>query len=86
MFRECFGDIIIVKMLAAPDIQGRMWYGTYEGGVAYRTSDNKWDYLTTDDGLACDSCWGIWCDDDGTMWFTSQAGAQSLDLKAFRRK
>jgi len=69
----------------APDVQGRMWYGTYEGGVARRDSRGRWEYYTTADGLACNACWGIWCDDDGLMWFTSEAGAQSLDLKAFRR-
>jgi ligand-binding sensor domain-containing protein len=69
----------------APDVEGRMWYGTYEGGVACRDRDGHWRHFTTRDGLACNSCWGIWCDDDGTMWFSSQAGAQSLDLKRFRR-
>jgi len=68
-----------------PDLEGRMWYGTYEGGVACRGLDGTWQYYTTADGLACNACWGIWCDDDGTMWFTSEAGAQSLDRKAFRR-
>ncbi len=68
------------------DINGHMWYGTYEVGVARRTADGEWQYFTTDDGLACNSCWDIWCDNDGTMWFTSQAGSQSVNLNEFQRK
>ena len=68
-----------------PDTKGRVWYGTYEGGVCCRDPDGNWECFTTNDGLACNSVWGVWCDDDGTMWFTTCSGAQRLDLKAFQR-
>ena len=51
--------------------------------MACHDLQGRWKYYTTADGLASSACWGIWCDDDGTMWFTSEAGAQSLDRKAF---
>lgn len=74
-----------VEAIAA-DTTGRLWYGTYEGGVCYRNSNQDFTYFDTSNGLASNTCWGIWCDDDGTMWFSSQAGAQSLDLKKFSRE
>ena len=55
-----------------------------EGGVACRDAAGQWQYFSTADGLCCNSCWGIWCDDDVAMWFSTLSGAQSLDLKTFQ--
>jgi hypothetical protein len=56
------------------DLQGRMWYGFYEAGVCCRNKDGSLTHYTTADGLANNSVWGIWADDDGAMWFNTRAG------------
>lgn len=69
----------------APDLEGRLWYGFYEAGVCVREKDGSLTQYTTEDGLANCSVWGIWADDDGTMWFNTRAGTSHFDPKAFVR-
>jgi len=71
---------------AAADLQGRIWYGFYEAGAVCRESDGSLTHLTTRDGLANGSVWGIWADDDGTMWFNTFSGTSHFDPKQFVRR
>lgn len=71
---------------AAADLQGRIWYGFYEAGAVCRELDGTLTHYTTRDGLANGSVWGIWADDDGTMWFNTFSGTSHLDPKKFVRR
>lgn len=55
------------------DAEGHTWYGTYEGGVTTFDGD-RWRYFTTQDGLACNSVWGLGCSRDGALWFGTPGG------------
>jgi len=68
----------MVEYVAA-DLQGRMWYGFYEAGVVCRETDGTLTHLTTRDGLPNNSVWGIWADDDGSMWFNTFSGTVHYD-------
>lgn len=71
---------------AAPDREGRIWYGFYEAGVSVREKDGLLVRYTTADGLANNSVWGIYGDQDGAMWFTGFSGANRFDPAAFKRQ
>jgi ketosteroid isomerase-like protein len=71
---------------AAADLDGRMWYGFYESGVSCRERDGSLTHYTVKDGLPNGSVWGIWADDDGTMWFNTFSGTCHFDPKAFVRR
>jgi ligand-binding sensor domain-containing protein len=66
---------------AAPDREGRIWYGFYEAGLCVREKDGSLTHYTTAHGLANNSVWGIYTDDDGSLWFTTFSGASHFDPK-----
>ena len=41
--------------------------------------DGSLTHYSTKDGLANGSVWGIWADDDGTMWFNTFSGTSHFD-------
>jgi|GEM_PF-3951770 len=65
------------------DSRGNTWYGTYEGGVAmFDRATSTWRYYDVNDGLACNSVWGIGYDRDGGVWFGTPGGVSRFQTKS----
>lgn len=60
------------------DAKGRVWAGTWGGGVA-RFDGTKWTNLTRADGLAGDIVFSIAEEPSGALWFGTDGGASRYD-------
>jgi len=75
----------MIESLAA-DLDGRMWYGFYEAGACCREKDGTLTRYTTADGPGQQHVWGIWADDDGTMWFNHFSARPTSTRRSRREK
>lgn len=63
------------------DRQGRLWVGTYNGGLFHTRSrqDNSWLRITEQDGLPSNKVTGILPDADGNLWIGTDRGLGRID-------
>jgi len=69
------------------DSGGRLWFGTWGGGVSvldyggtpFDKGDDTWTTFTTADGLADNDVWAITVDSRGRLWFGTWDRASALD-------
>jgi hypothetical protein len=60
------------------DRQGRLWFGTQEGGVScYTPQAQTWQTFTTSDGLGNNTVFHIHEDQTGHLWFATYGGGVS---------
>ncbi len=60
----------------AQDSQDGFWVGTENEGL-YRLQNGRWTHLDKTDGLASESIWSLYADNDGTMWIGTCGGGLS---------
>lgn len=63
---------------------GKIWFGTWGGGVSEFDGDKTWRSLTTADGLAGNIVYSIAQEKDGTLWFGTDQGASRYDGKSWK--
>ena len=71
----------------AEDVGGRLWFGTYDGGVSvldyggtpFDKGDDNWTTFTNADGLGHNRVRAIAEDAGGRLWFGTSYGASVLD-------
>lgn len=65
------------------DSRGRLWIGTYSGGLNLFDRDRHvFEHITSADGLAGMRVAGILEDDDGRLWLSTNAGITRFDPDA----
>ena len=55
------------------DVQGRLWVGTFGGGLA-RLETNRWTCFTRQNGLVHNSIYTLYSGADGSLWVGTQGG------------
>lgn len=55
------------------EVQGKSWFGTYQGGIFIK-GDEEFQQLTTADGLINNSVWDIYEDTSGNIWVGTEEG------------
>ncbi len=65
------------------DPQGRVWVGTYNGGLFYSSDkqSTQWIQIAEKDGLPGNNVTGILSDDEGNLWIGSDGGIARIDSK-----
>ncbi len=64
----------------AEDKEGSLWLGTYGGGLNFlNPSNGVFRHYNTSNGLLNDVIYGILIDEQGLIWFTSNAGLCRFD-------
>ncbi len=62
---------------------GKIWFGTWGGGVSEFNGKETWRSLTLKDGLAGNIVYSIAQEKDGTLWFGTNHGASRYDGKTW---
>jgi len=79
--RATYNPNYVFSIHVAPDDQ--VWAGTWGGGVA-RWDGQKWNNLSTKDGLAGNIVYSITQHPDGAFWFGTNRGVSRYDGKSWQ--
>ncbi len=79
--QQTYNPGYVFSVLVAAD--GKVWAGTWGGGVSFYDGE-RWQSLTTEDGLAGDIVYSIAQDGDGVFWFGTNKGLSRFDGKAWQ--
>lgn len=68
-----------IFMAAFTDPAGRLWFGSYQGGLLVGMPGGPFRTVTTQDGLPDDNVLGIVADDTGRLWITGGRQLTSIE-------
>jgi signal transduction histidine kinase/sugar lactone lactonase YvrE len=72
----------ILSIQEDPVNKGTIWFGTFGGGLTqFNSKTEKFTTVTEEDGLPNNLIFGVRCDKEGNVWFTSNKGLGQFDPK-----